>query len=88
MRLLVSSMIIEHQNLVNIDHEYVPLVIHRFQRENKMMFLFRLCSVILPQDFLRIQLVQAQVYDPALYGMRPGHPGMPVQQQQQIQTKS
>jgi hypothetical protein len=28
----------------------------------------------LPQDFLRIQFTQAQVYDPAGYGMRQGYP--------------
>lgn len=38
----------------------------------------------LPQDFLRIQLVQAQVYDPAAYGMRPGYAQYP--QQQMLQT--
>jgi hypothetical protein len=28
----------------------------------------------LPQDFLRIQLAQAQLYDPTGYGMRQGYP--------------
>jgi hypothetical protein len=37
----------------------------------------------LPQDFLRIQFVQAQIYDPTGYGMRPGYSPMPQQQIQQ-----
>lgn len=41
----------------------------------------------LPQDFLRIQLVQAQVYDQAPYGMRqPGYVGGPQHQQQMYQN--
>ena len=36
----------------------------------------------LPQDFLRIQITQAQIYDPTGgYGMRPGYATMPQQQQ-------
>ncbi len=34
----------------------------------------------LPQDFLRVQIIQAQVYDPNGYGMRPAYP--PISQQQ------
>jgi len=35
----------------------------------------------LPQDFLRIQLVQAQVYNPAGHSMRQGYSAVPMQQQ-------
>lgn len=42
----------------------------------------------LPQDFLRIQPVQAQIYDPSVgYGMRQGYPMMQQQQQQQQQIQ-
>ncbi len=34
----------------------------------------------LPQDFLRIQLAQAQLYDPTGYGMRQGYPQQQIQQ--------
>jgi len=37
----------------------------------------------LPQDFLRVQLVQAQIYDPTGYGMRQGYSPVPHQQTQQ-----
>ncbi len=37
----------------------------------------------LPQDFLRIQFNQAQIYDPTGYGMRQGYPVIPQQQIQQ-----
>lgn len=37
----------------------------------------------LPQDFLRVQLVQAQIYDPAVYGQRQNYSQMTVQQMQQ-----
>lgn len=37
----------------------------------------------LPQDFLRVQLVQAQIYDPAAYGVRQGYPPMMHPQIQQ-----
>jgi len=33
----------------------------------------------LPQDFLRIQFAQAQIYDPTGFGMRPGYPSIPQQ---------
>jgi hypothetical protein len=34
----------------------------------------------LPQDFLRIQVTQAQIYDPTGYGMRQGYSAIPQQQ--------
>lgn len=38
----------------------------------------------LPQDFLRVQLVEAQLYDPAAYGgTRQGYPPMAMQQAHQ-----
>jgi len=37
----------------------------------------------LPQDFLRIQLVQNQIYDPTGYGMRQNYSMIPQQQIQQ-----
>jgi len=35
----------------------------------------------LPPDFLRIQLIQSQIYDPTGYGMRQGYAGIPQQHQ-------
>jgi hypothetical protein len=37
----------------------------------------------LPQDFLRIQFVQNQIYDPTGYGMRQNYSMIPQQQMQQ-----
>ncbi len=37
----------------------------------------------LPQDFLRIQFVQSQIYDPTGYGMRQNYSMIPQQQMQQ-----
>jgi hypothetical protein len=37
----------------------------------------------LPQDFLRVQIAQTQVYDPNGYGMRQGYPTISQQQIQQ-----
>ncbi|CAF1202461.1 unnamed protein product [Adineta steineri] len=34
----------------------------------------------LPEDFLRIQMIQAQMYDPTGYGARQGYPAVPQQQ--------
>ena len=34
----------------------------------------------LPQDFLRVQMTETQLYDPAAYGMRQGHPPIAMQQ--------